>query len=149
MPDPIKYTPEDLVDHHGVSAVIKNPDGEVLMQEHVKYGFWTIPVGKAIHGQEIVDGLKQEVLEETGLTVEECKEIGSKTCEYVRAGRNVKVFTHLFEITKYSGTLENREPHKHRQQKFLSLSEIMKLSYLSDTTLMYLKTLGLTRENRS
>ena len=33
------YNSEDLFDHHGVSAVIKNKDGEVLMQEHVKYGF--------------------------------------------------------------------------------------------------------------
>jgi len=35
----INYNESDLSDHKGVSAVIKNPEGEILMQDHVKYGF--------------------------------------------------------------------------------------------------------------
>ena len=148
MTDVIKYNSEDLVDHHGVSAIINDASGKVLMQEHVKYGFWTIPVGKVLHGQEVIDGLKSEVFEETNLFVDECKEMDYKVYEYVRAGHDVKVYTHLFEITKYSGELKNKEQHKHSQQMFLSIEEIMKKPYLSDTTLMFLKTIGLKRENK-
>lgn len=142
----IKYTPEDLVDHHGISAVIKDDHGNILMQEHVKYGFWTIPVGKVKHGQEVIEGLKEEVFEETNLNVQDCKELVFETYEYLRNEINVKVFTHIFEILKYSGDLKNKEPKKHLQQKFMSLMEVVKLHYLSDITLRYLETLGIKRE---
>ena len=41
----VNYNMEDIVSHHGVAAVVKDRRGKILMQEHVKYGFWTIPVG--------------------------------------------------------------------------------------------------------
>lgn len=118
------------------------------MTDNVKYGFWTIPVGKVLDGQGVLDGLKQKIFEETNLTVEDCKEIVYKEIEYIRRDKPVKVFTHIFEITKYSGKLKNKEPHKHRQQMFMSVDEISKLKYLSDTTIMYLNTLGIKRENK-
>lgn len=55
----IPYTPEDIVNHHAVAAIIKNAAGEILMQEHVKYGFWTLPVGKVKDGQGIKEGYKK------------------------------------------------------------------------------------------
>lgn len=146
--DSVKYTNEDLKDHHGVSAVIKDDLGRVLIQEHAKYGFWTIPVGKVKEGQEVVEGLKEEVFEECNLKIEKCQEIRYQVFEYLRKEIPVKVFTHLFEINKYSGTLENKEPHKHLQQRFMSIEDIEKLSYLSDTTLMYLDTLGIQRKQK-
>jgi hypothetical protein len=54
----INYNKEDILDHHGIAAVIKNAEGEILMQEHVKYGFWTIPVGKVKEDQDVIEGLK-------------------------------------------------------------------------------------------
>lgn len=142
----IKYNAEDLKDHQGVSAVIKNKEGKILMQEHTKYGFWTIPVGKVDLDEDLIEGLKKEVFEETNLIVEDYKEIGYKLYEYIRNGKNVKVHTHLFEIVKCSGELENKEPNKHKQQKFLSINEIITLPYLSDTTLWFLKTLNIIRK---
>ena len=56
---PIPYTHEDIVNHHAVAAVIKNTEGKILMQEHVKYGFWTLPVGKVKDGQGINDVIEQ------------------------------------------------------------------------------------------
>ena len=91
-----KYNSKDLIDHHGVSAIIKDDKGRVLMQEHVKYGFWTIPVGKVQQNQEVVAGLKQEVFEECNIRVLGCKEVSYKVYEYARNGKNVKVYTHLF-----------------------------------------------------
>lgn len=71
----VKYNNEDIVSHDGVAAVIKNNKGDILVQEHVKYGFWTIPVGKVKTGQNVVEGLSQEIYEECNLRVEEFIEL--------------------------------------------------------------------------
>ena len=142
----IKYNQEDIVSHHGVAVVIKNEKGEILMQEHVKYGFWTIPVGKVKDGQSIESGLKQEIFEECNLNVEEFKEIIVRNYDYNRNGNSVTVISHLFEVLKYSGIMKNNEPKKHKKQIFINLEKIKKLHYLSDLTLLYLETLGFNRD---
>lgn len=144
----INYKPEDLVSHHGIAAVIKDKDGRILMQEHVKYRFWTIPVGKVEEVQSIEDGLKKEIYEECNIKIKNFKEIGKKRFSYNRIGNKVVVFGHLFEITKYSGVIRNNEPAKHSKQVFMSLKKIKKLSYLSDLTLLYLNILGFKRKAR-
>lgn len=142
----IKYTPEDLESHDGIAAIIKNPEGKVLLQEHVKYGFWTIPVGKVKKGQSIQDALKEEILEECNITIEDYKEITIRNYHYKRNGNMVNVRAHLFEIIRYSGKIKNNEPHKHKQQVFMNLSKVKKLPHLSDLTLLYLKTSGIQCE---
>ena len=57
------YNKEDLSDYYGVSAVIKNDKEEILMQEHSKFGFWTIPIGKVNLNKNLVEGLKKEIFE--------------------------------------------------------------------------------------
>jgi 8-oxo-dGTP pyrophosphatase MutT (NUDIX family) len=142
----IKYTNEDIVSHHGIAAVIKDAAGKVLVQEHVKYGFWTIPVGKVKSKQDVVGGLKEEIFEECNLQIEEYKEMAVEKYYYEREGKEITVIGHLFEIIKYSGEMENMEPHKHKQQLFMPIEDIKKLTYLSDLTLLYLNQLGFKRE---
>ncbi|MBI4447378.1 NUDIX hydrolase [Candidatus Woesearchaeota archaeon] len=144
----IGYNAEDIVDHQGVAVVLKNKKGEVLMQQHVKYGFWTIPVGKVKDWQSVEEGLKEEIFEECNITVEEFKEITTKEYAYNRNGNKVKVFAHLFEVDRWSGRMKNKEPKKHKIQIFMPLNKIKKLPYLSDLTLLYLETVGLKRKAR-
>lgn len=141
----INYTEEDLVDHHAVSAIIKDENGNILMQDHVKFGFWTIPIGKANPRQDPIDGIKEEVLEECNLIIEELEEIANQEKSYERNGRIVKDFIHTYKILKYSGELKNNEPHKHTEQKFMSLDKIKKLPYLSDQTIIFLERVGFKR----
>lgn len=142
----IKYTEEDIFDHDGITALIKNKKGEILMQEHLKYGFWTIPVGKVKRGQSIEEGLKEEMLEECNIYIEKSKLLKTKRYTYKRNSKKVKVRIHLFEILKYKGRIKNNEPHKHKYQKFINIKEIKKIPYLSDVTLLYLKFLGFERK---
>jgi len=144
----MNYTQEDLNDHHGVAVVIKNTGGQILMQKHIKYGFWTIPVGKVKLNQSLEEGVREEIFEECNLVVKEMKKLTSKTYEYNRLGKNVKVFSHLFEALEYSGQMQNKEPEKHREQRFMDLEEIKNLPYLSDLTLLLLSFLGFNREAR-
>ena len=143
----MKYTSEDMSDHDAVAAVIKNNDVEILMQEHVKYGFWTIPLGKAKNDQSVDEGLKQELFEELDISITRYKEITGRNYTYTD-GRNIKVTAHIFEILSYTGKIYNKEPHKHKQQIFLSLDKIGKLPFLSDMTLLYLETLGIKRKDK-
>ncbi len=141
----ISYTPEDLHDHHGVGAVITNENGEILMQKHVKFDFWTIPVGKVKKGQDVQQGLAQELLEECDIIVEDCQEIATKDFSYMRNGKQVLVSGHLFAVHRYSGAIKNKEPHKHTQQLFMKIEDILTLPLLSDFTLFYLEQRGLHR----
>lgn len=142
----IKYNAEDILDHHGIAAVIKNKKDEILMQKHIKYGFWTIPVGKVKTGQSVKEGLRQELLEECNILVEKSKQLKTKKYIYNRDKREVEVKQHLFDILKYKGKLKNNEPHKHKQQNFFSLSKIKRMPYISDCTILYLKVLGFERQ---
>lgn len=141
----IKYNSEDILNHHGIAAVIKNEQNEILMQKHNKYGFWTIPVGKVKTRQSVEEGLIQEISEECNIVIEEFKELKKKEYFYNRDGKDVEVIQHLFYILKYSGEMKNKEPHKHKLQKFLSIEKIKKLPYLSDCTILYLETLDFKR----
>ena len=130
-----KFNAEDLKDHHGVSAIIYDEYDNILMQNHKKLKLWTIPIGKVKEGQPALDALKKELLEECGITVNECKEVGCFSKIYKRFGISVKITQHIFLIKDYSGQPENLEPHKHESQVFMSLKEIKKIRNLSDATM--------------
>ncbi|MFA6888127.1 MAG: NUDIX domain-containing protein [Candidatus Woesearchaeota archaeon] len=142
------YTPEDLVDHEGIAAIILNENGEVLIQKHVKYGFWTLPVGKIKKGQSVIDGLKEELYDECGIIPTDYKQIMHKKYRYMRLKKKIIVNCYLFDIKNYTGTLINKEPHKHTTQTFMTIDAIKKLSYLSDLTLLYLDYKGFKRKAR-
>ena len=141
----IPYTSEDLLHHHAIAAIIQNKQGEILMQEHVKYGFWTIPIGKVKQGQQIEEALQEELFEECDVQVEKWKEIVAKDYHYIRNEKPVTVSGHLFEIFAYNGIVKNKEPDKHLVQVFLSLEKIKQLPHLSDMTLLFLETRGIHR----
>jgi len=83
----INYTEEDLEDHNGMGAVIKDDKGQILVQEHVKYGFWTLPVGKAKKDSDVKEGLKKELLEECGINAVKFREIAKRDYYYTRNKR--------------------------------------------------------------
>ncbi len=56
-----------------VGAVVLAPNGDVLLVRRKNpplQGRWTLPGGKVEGGESLVEAVKREVLEETGLTVE-------------------------------------------------------------------------------
>lgn len=140
----INYNAEDLRDSYdAVSAIIYDQTKtKILMQDHVKLNFWTIPVGKAKDNQNIIEALKEEISEECGIKLLKFKEVFVFEKTYLRQGKNVRVKNHCFEIEKYSGIPKNLEPHKHRSQIFIEINKISKIGKISDATknaLKYLK----------
>ncbi|KAG7209466.1 hypothetical protein KM043_015555 [Ampulex compressa] len=56
-----------------VAAVVVNDQGEVLMMQEAKAscsGKWYLPAGRVEQNENLVDAVKREVLEETGLMIE-------------------------------------------------------------------------------
>jgi 8-oxo-dGTP pyrophosphatase MutT (NUDIX family) len=57
--------------HLGVKAFIRNSEGKVLLLEKRKYlsqeTYWDIPGGRLQKGESLLDALRREVEEETGL----------------------------------------------------------------------------------
>jgi ADP-ribose pyrophosphatase YjhB (NUDIX family) len=56
----------------GVSAIIFDADGRVLLIQRGRppaQGFWHVPGGKLEAGESLVEGVRREVKEETGLDV--------------------------------------------------------------------------------
>ena len=72
----VLYNKEDVTNHHGVAAIIKNENGDILIQKHNKFGFWTIPVGKVKPTQTVISGLKQEIKEECNVDIIKQSKIG-------------------------------------------------------------------------
>ncbi|MFH1308159.1 MAG: NUDIX hydrolase [archaeon] len=139
------YNQEDKKDYYGVHAIIKDSEGKILVQKHIKYGFWTIPLGKVTPGDDVEDGFKKEMLEECGIRVIRMKKVNERKDIYIIDGKKVRDTKCQFEVLEYSGKIENKEPEKHSEQRFMSVEEIKKLPYLSDGTILYLESLGIKR----
>ncbi len=60
----------------GVSAVISDAQGRVLLQQRTDNSRWGLPGGVVEYGESIVAALHREVMEETGLTIEIGRLIG-------------------------------------------------------------------------
>ena len=57
----------------GVAAVIWNDRGEILLIRRAKAprkGEWSLPGGKVEFGETLIEAVRREALEETGLTIE-------------------------------------------------------------------------------
>ncbi len=122
----IKYNLEDKTNHNSVGAIIKNEKGEFLVQYHIKYNFVTLPIGKAKLNENQKAELKREVKEETNIDIIEFDEIYRKTKLDVRDGIEVTMNIILFEVTKWTGEVENLEPKKHNYVKFMSYEELLR-----------------------
>ena len=67
----------DLLLVPAVNAVIVNDAGEVLLQRASLDGLWCIPGGGIDPGEQPAEAAAREVLEETGLTIEPIRLVGT------------------------------------------------------------------------
>jgi ADP-ribose pyrophosphatase YjhB (NUDIX family) len=53
-----------------VTAAVRNPQGELLLIERTDNGLWALPGGAQDLGESVVQAVRREVREETGIDVE-------------------------------------------------------------------------------
>ena len=65
-------------------AIVLNEQGEVLLVKDDRRNIWTFPGGIVEEGESLLDGVKREVLEETGIEIEvgELFCVTSNTCKH-------------------------------------------------------------------
>jgi 8-oxo-dGTP pyrophosphatase MutT (NUDIX family) len=134
---------EDLSNHVGLGMIVHHPTdyNKICLFKHEKYGFWTIPIGKAPNGKSAIKHVHEECWEELGIKVKKIKFIGGFIKKYNRgSGIITKVDGRIFDILSYTGTPKNKEKLKHPIMKWMTLDEISKLgkSKLSNMTNWYL-----------
>ncbi len=83
------------------NAVIKNPEGLVLILKHTT-GNWLLPGGKINSGENSMDGLKREIKEETGIEnfkINKILDIDS----WIEGDKGTYVVTFLIDAPDVSG----------------------------------------------
>ena len=134
----IQYTKGDFRPKQDVVAGVFKKGNKVLMMDHVKFNFWTVPIGKVEPGQTIEQGLLQEMQEELNVTPTKYRKIHQFKRTYTRQGKKVELLAHMFLIQSWKGTIKNNEPKKHRSIKWMTKDEMAKYR-LSDNAKEVLK----------
>lgn len=119
----------------GVGAVIRNRN-LVLVQDHIKSGCWTIPVGKAEPGETYLAAITRELKEELNLEVKSGRSLIEK--EQYCKGVDAMVMQVVFEIeVRDIKEIKNLEPEKHRSIVWMKVEELKKTK-LTDITKLWL-----------
>jgi ADP-ribose pyrophosphatase YjhB (NUDIX family) len=95
----------------GVAAIIRNAEGQILLQRRSDNGLWGLPGGSVEIGESVRDAIIREVREETGLAVEVLRLIGvysDPAFQIVRYpdGNVVHYISTLFACRILSGKLQ-------------------------------------------
>ena len=124
--------PENTPDNpiYSVSAIIRDKDGRVLLEDHVKNDAFTFPGGKVDPGETPEEAIRRECYEELGIEVvemNESKDNPTLFCiEYpVKSGKWYYFKDYNFNIIQYKGTISNKEPHKHRSLQYMHIADII------------------------
>ncbi len=98
----------------GTRAVIINGDNKILLEERSDFKLWGLPGGSADPGEDIVQTIQREVLEETGLTILNPIPFGVSSSPINQRiafpnGDKIHSFNLLFFVNKYFGDLKISE----------------------------------------
>lgn len=114
----------------GATAVILNPEGEVLLETRSDTGELCVPGGGLDLGETALEGLKREVYEETNLQITDAKLLMVRSGEkekYVYPNGDVTYYLDLFflaEVNDFSSLKINDGESK--ELKFYSFEELKK-----------------------
>ncbi|MCA9332434.1 RluA family pseudouridine synthase [Candidatus Saccharibacteria bacterium] len=132
------YNKSELEDHIAIGVVLRNSNDEILCFKHVKWDFWTFPVGKAEDGETAEEATVREMREELGINTTKLEKIYDIPHDYIREKRLVKVRLVLYEVTSYTGKVKNLEHDKHLEFGYMKLEDLAKKTHLSDMLMLYL-----------
>ncbi len=115
---------EDL-ENIGTPIIVLNEENKLLLGKRInayKSGFYGMPGGRAKVGEKLLDAVKRELIEETGLQANSTELVG-----VVRENQGSYSFVHFgFIIKEATGNLENKEPHKCEGWDWYSLDNLPK-----------------------
>ncbi|MUO43009.1 NUDIX domain-containing protein [Agrobacterium vitis] len=114
-----------------VAAVIRDDHGRILFQEKASGEGWSLPAGGIEPGETPEEAIRREVLEETGLVVEDAELLnvfGGKDFRYTYPnGDEVEYTVVLFGCTTAGEAGTGQDPET-RRVKFISRDEMPRLA---------------------
>lgn len=117
-----------LQSYIAVKALIKNKDSFLILKtidsnQNNDLSGWETPGGRLEVGEEIVDGLKREIKEETGLSV---KILFPFNVFSANVGREDSIIG-INYLTEYSGGEVKIDTNEHSNYQWVNILEIRKL----------------------
>ena len=115
------YNPRRM---HDVTLFIFNGDRLALIRKHAfEPGIWRPPGGGIKEGEDFVDGVRREALEETGLHVDLGRYLVAATARFIYRSR-VPWRTHVFLATTADRELAPRDTDEIQAARWGTLSEL-------------------------
>ena len=110
-------------------GIIKDKNGYVLLEYHLKTNGYNLPGGKLDKGEKPADALIRELKEELNIDVskDDIQYLFTDSFEgtYPDFGDTIIEFRcHIFEVKFYKGEIENMEPEKHPALIYFKLDTI-------------------------
>jgi 8-oxo-dGTP diphosphatase len=107
----------------GVNLLLFNEQEQLLMGKRLNVegaGTWALPGGHLEYGEAFTEGIIRELFEETGLVIEEVV--------FLNIVNEPRENSHYVQINfishQWSGSLENKEPDKCEEWKWVPISEL-------------------------
>jgi 8-oxo-dGTP pyrophosphatase MutT (NUDIX family) len=126
---------------NAVALLVPDHEGRLLVLWHVKYRFWTVPLGKIEPGEAGVSAAHREAFEELGIIPEQV-ELLETVYKPLAVDDYSDITIALCRVTSYSGTIANREPDKHHQFRFMHPCEFDSLKPISFPTRVIAERFG-------
>jgi ADP-ribose pyrophosphatase YjhB (NUDIX family) len=107
----------------GCDVIIENKNGDILLEKRADDGEWCVPGGSMNFGETFIETATREVMEETGLKIENISLFGiysGKNCIVEYPNKDI-VFGGIivFKTKEYSGKLQVN-PNESQEIKFCS-----------------------------
>jgi len=112
----------------GVKAILIDSKNNVLLIKRSKkyvnmVDFWDIPGGRINFGEEPVDGLSREIKEETGLELDEVKDIVDASTIFKDEEKHIVRITYLATVKETATSIS----HEHTDFQWININEIKDL----------------------
>jgi ADP-ribose pyrophosphatase YjhB (NUDIX family) len=129
----------NLDDHYNVSGILHRGN-KILLIYNKKYDFWTIPTGKVKLDKVPLLGFVKEMNKTLGIDVVGVDFCGSFDKTYHRDNNTfVNIHQIIYDVYSYDRDVINNESHEYSILRWMTLSEIQKISKcnISDSLYFY------------
>jgi ADP-ribose pyrophosphatase YjhB (NUDIX family) len=110
---------------HDVTLFITNGDRLALIRKpHFDHGVWRTPGGGVKPGEDFVDGVVREALEETGLHVELQRYLLTAAAQFRREREELTWRTHVFHATTEDDAIRARDTEEIAEARWGTLEEL-------------------------